>query len=177
MKQRMTIGRMGSLIAAVLISQAAAAQSLEAARAERERAKADLTRAQRVFEQADEAYVKALAVAAGQRSAAPSAPPPLSRPGVVTFTMSGPGALEINPLDYKARLTIDGEEGGWTQTASGVKVAVPAGTTSIAYEVQHVTRGPKSVWTTICSGTLAVRPTTTVNIAIDRQTTCSVSGT
>src|SRR5881628_2552289 len=133
---------MFSLLAMMAMCFEAAGQSIEAARAARDQAKADLIRAQDAFDRADEAYIKALGGAVPKPVVTPPAPTPAEARAVssVTFSLSGVGALEANPLDYRGRLIIDEHPGEWTQHASGAKNMVPPGTRSLAYEVQNNTR-------------------------------------
>lgn len=164
------------LLAVPAICFDAAAQSLDAARAARDKAKADLIRAQQVFDRADEAYINALSGAAS-RPAATTAAPTLggTRPGAVTFSLSGSRAVMINPLDYRGRLVIDGQPGTWTQHASGAREIVPLGTHSLAYEVQINERGDavNPQWKTICNGNLQLKAATTVDIALAQKITCN----
>lgn len=157
----------------------AAGQSIEAARAARDRAKADLIRAQEAFDRADEAYINARGGAAPKPAVTPPASTPAAAPtlSVVAFSLSGPGALEVNPLDYRARLIIDERPGEWTQHASGAKDTVPPGTRLLAYEVQNNTRSDPihPAWKTICQGSLPLKAATTVDIAITQKVTCNLS--
>lgn len=155
----------------------AAAQSVDAARAARDKAKADLIRAQEAFDRADEAYIKALGGAASRPAVTTPAPTLAgTRPGTVTFSLSGSRAAEINPLDYRGRLIIDGQPGAWTQHASGARENVPPGTHSLAYEVQSNERGDaiNPQWKTICNGNLPLKAATTVDIALAQKISCSV---
>jgi len=170
---------MFSLLAMMAMGFEAAGQSVEAARAARDQAKADLMRAQDAFERADEAYIKALGGAAFRPAVTPvAATPGEARPvSVVTFRLSGVGAIEVNPLDYRARLVIDEHPGEWTQHASGAKNTVPPGTRSLAYEVQNNTRSDpiNPAWKTVCQGNLPLKPATTVDIAIAQSVKCSAT--
>jgi hypothetical protein len=168
---------MFSLLAMMTMSFEAAGQSIETARAARDRAKADLIRAQEAFDRADEAYINALGGAAPK----PAVTPPASTlaavlpTSVVTFSLSGVGAIEVNPLDYRGRLIIDEHPGEWTQHASGAKTLVPPGTHSLAYEVQNNTRSDlmNPAWKTICQGSLPLKAATKVDIAIAQKVTCN----
>jgi hypothetical protein len=165
------------LLAVPAICLDAAAQSADAARAARDKAKADLIRAQESFDRADEAYINALGGAASRSTATTSAPTLAgTRPGAVTFSLSGSRAVMINPLDYRGRLIIDGQPGAWTQHASGAREIVPLGTHSLAYEVQNNERGDANnpQWTTICNGNLPLKVATTVDVALAQKITCNV---
>jgi hypothetical protein len=167
-----------AMVAMMAMCFEAAGQSIEAARAARDRAKADLIRAQEAFDRADDAYINALGGAASKATAAQPGSAPAAAPSlaVVTFSLSGPGALEVSPLDYRARLIIDEHPGEWTQHASGVKSPVPPGTRSLAYEVQHNAKSDPihPAWATICQGSLTLKAATTVDIAIDRTVACNL---
>lgn len=91
------------------------------------------------------------------------------------FELSGVGALEGNPLDYRARLIVDERPGEWTQHASSAKSFVPLGTRSPAYEVQNNPRSDPihPAWKTICQGSLPLKAATTVGIAIGQNVTCN----
>ena len=176
----------------VFIAMAAAganAQSLDAARAVRDRAKADLIRAQEAFDRADETYIRALGGAApaspanglqpGAATVTVVAPTALfrSRHGrVVTFAMSGPGAEGVNPLDYRGRLVADGEPAAWTQHVSGAKNLVAPEVRTVAYEIQHNSSGDvaKPSWATICKGDVPMKDIVTVEVAISKRTECAV---
>lgn len=152
----------------------AADQRLDAARAARERAKADLVTAQRVFDRADDEYISVLSGVTGPRpvTAAPAARD--IHPHVVTFTVSGPRAQVTSPLEYRARVIVDGEPVPWTQHASGVKLAVPADARSLEYEVQNDQKGDalNRDWKTVCSDKLPVADAT-INITIAHNTICN----
>lgn len=175
---------MWGLLAMMAMCFEAAGQSIEAARAARDRAKADLIRAQEVFDRADEVYIKALGGAASKPVVTTSVTTPIlgpmspAEPGasVVTFTLSGVGAIEVSPLDYRARLVVDEHPGEWTQHASGVKVAAPPGARSLAYEVQNNAKSDPihPAWKTICQGSLPLTPATTVDIAIAQKVSCNL---
>jgi hypothetical protein len=166
------------LLAMMTICSAAVGQPVESARATRERAKADLIRAQEAFDRADEAYINALGGVVTQPAVTPLTPTPTSagvlQSSVVTFSMSGVGALDANLFDYRGRLILDEEPGAWTQHASGAKYMVPSGTRSIAFEVQHNTMGDpiKPSWKTICQGNLPLKAATKIDIVIAQETTC-----
>lgn len=167
---------MVALITTMVICVEAAGQSVEAARATRDRAKADLLKAQEAFDHADEAYINALGGAAIKPAVATPAPT-LGRTGrgsLVTFSMSGVGALDANPLDYRGRLISDRQPGDWTQTVSGVKSMAPPGTRLLGYEVQiNATRDPiNPTWKTICEERLPLKAATTVDIVIARTIRC-----
>lgn len=175
---------MFGLLASAAMCFDAAGQSVEAARAARDRAKADLIRSQEAFDRADEAYINALRGMAPQPilSAPTSAPAAASSPtsasalSLVTFSLSGPGSLEVNPLAYRARLIVDELSGAWTQHASGSQITAPAGARVVAYEVQNnATNDPiHTAWKTICQGMLPPRAAVTVDIAIAQKVTCNV---
>ncbi len=159
----------------------AAGQSLEEARAARERARADLIKAQEAFDRADEAYIRALGGAAGGTVVPqPAASIPAAsingtrRASVVTFSMSGVGALDANLFDYRARLIVDGQPGPWTEHASGAKYPVPSGTRSLAYEVQNNPTGDlhKPAWKTVCEGKLPIRAAAKVDVVIAGKIRC-----
>ena len=178
------------LLATVAMCFDAAGESIETARAARERAKADLIRSQEAFDRADEAYINALRGVAPQPAltAPMAAPSPTSAltaaststsapaPSLVTFSLSGPGSLEVNPLEYRARLIVDELLGAWTQHASGAQITAPAGARSVAYEVQNnATSDPvHTAWKTICQGMLPPGAAVTVDIAIAQKVTCNV---
>ncbi len=154
----------------------AAAQSVDEARAARDRAKAELIRAQDAFDRADEAYIKALGGAAAKPAESPRMPAS-GRPSTVTFSLSGTGSIDANLFDYRGRLMIDGRPGEWTQHASGAKYEVPAGARSVAYEVERNTStdSTRPAWKKICEGSVPPKPATTVDIAIERNATrCAV---
>lgn len=180
-------------LAAVTVN--AGAQSVGAARAARDRAKADLVRAQEAFDRADEAYVKALGGAATDPKAASapsSAPAPAVKPTVasvlptwlyssphgriVTFAMSGPGAEAVDPLDYRGRLIVDGEASAWSQHTSGVKNLVSTEAQTLAYEIQRNANGDadRPSWATICKGSLPTKNNVTVEVVVAKRTDCEV---
>lgn len=169
------------LLAMMTICSEAVGQPVESARATRERAKADLIRAQEAFDRADEAYINALGGVATQPAVTPLTPTPTPtsagapQGSVVTFSMSGVGALDANLFDYRGRLILDEQPGAWTQHASGAKYMVPSGTRSIAFEVQHNTTGDpiKPTWKTICQGKLPLKVATKIDIVIAQKTTCN----
>jgi len=166
------------MLAMMVMCPQATGQSVEAARAARDRAKADLIRAQEAFDRADEAYINVLGGAALKPAAAQPASPLAATLGliVITFSLAGPGALEVNPIDYRARLIIDDRPGEWTQHASGAKNTVPPGTRVLAYEVQNNARSDPvhPEWKTICQGSLPLKAAATVDIAIDRKVSCNL---
>lgn len=178
MKSRFRAVLVGFLALSVCLQ--AAAQSIDAARAARDRAKADLIRAQEAFDRADDAYIKALGGAAAAPGVAPAPTPPAAvpsgtRPRTVTFSLSGPGAVDINPLDYRGRVILDGQPGAWTEHAAGARNMVPAEVRSLAYEVQKNDgrNTLKPEWNTICKGDLPLK-NATVDIAIARKIACYV---
>ncbi|MBI3373797.1 MAG: hypothetical protein HY017_18895 [Betaproteobacteria bacterium] len=165
------------LLAVPAICLDAAAQSIDAARTARDKAKADLIRAQDAFDRADESYINALGGAASKPTAKTAAPTPGgTRPGTVTFSLSGSRAVMINPLDFRGRLIVDGQPGAWTQHASGAKEFVPMGTYSLAYEVQNNERSDaiNPQWKTICNGNLPLKTATIVDVALAQKITCNV---
>jgi len=175
MQTRFQAAMFGLLVMMAMCFEAAG-QSIETARAARDRAKADLIKSQEAFDRADEAYINALGGVAAKPAATPPAStlavaPPVS---VVTFSLSGVGAIEVNPLEYRARLIIDEHPGEWTQHASGAKNLVPPGTHALAYEVQNNTRGDpiNPSWKTVCQGSLPLKAATKVDIAIAQKVTC-----
>ncbi len=156
----------------------AAGQSMEEARATRDRAKADLIRAQDAFDRADEAYINTLGGAATKAAVTPPTPTPAPatarQRSVVTFSMSGVGSLDANLFDYRGRLIIDAHPGEWTEHASGAQYMVPPGTRSLAYEVQHNTTSDPihPTWKSICDGSLPLKASTKIDIVIAQKTTC-----
>lgn len=175
---------LGLLLAIPPVGIAAGGQTIESARAERDRAKAELIRAQEAFDRADAAYIEALSGASGLRlappagpSSAPSAPKTASasrRPSVVTFGLSGPLAQISNPFSYRARVVVDGEARPWTQHASGAKVTIPADAKSLTYEVQadakDDVRTPE--WRTVCAGDLPAAGNVVIDVEIGRKIGC-----
>jgi hypothetical protein len=165
------------LVVMTTVSLEAAGQSVEAARAARDRAKADLIKAQEAFDRADDAYINALrgtpVKAAGTSSVPPAAEFP--RNSVVVFGLSGPKELDANMFDYRGRLIMDDQPGEWTQHASGTKYPVPDGTRTLAYEVQtNASKDPTNpAWKTICQGNLPRRKETNVDIVIGQKTACT----
>ena len=99
-----------------------------------------------------------------------------SQGSVVTFSISGVGALDANLFDYRGRLVIDEQPGAWTEHTSGAKYMVPSGVRSIAFEVQHNMTGDasKPAWKTICQGGLPLKVATKIDIVIAQTTTCNV---
>jgi hypothetical protein len=169
------------LLAMMTICFEAAGQPVESARATRDRAKADLIRAQEAFDRADESYINSLGgaitpPAVTQLTTTPT-PAGAFQGSVVTFSMSGVGALDANLFDYRGRLIIDEQPGAWTEHASGAKYMVPSGIRSIAFEVQHNTTGDagKPTWKTICRGSLPLKVATKIDIVIAQTTTCNTA--
>ena len=169
------------LLAMMTICFEAVGQPVESTRATRDRAKADLIRAQEAFDRADEAYINALGGTIAQPAVTPltRTPTPAGAPqgSVVTFSTSGVGALDANPFDYRGRLILDEQPGAWTQHASGAKYMVPSGTSSIVFEVQQNTTGDliKPTWKTICQGSLPLKVATKIDIVIDQETKCKAT--
>ena len=167
------------LLAVIATCSEVAGQPVESARATRDRAKADLIRAQQAFDHADEAYINALGGAVTQPTVTPQtpAPTPAGAPqgSVVTFSMAGVGSLDANLFDYRGRLIMDEQPGAWTKHASGAKYMVPSGTRALAYEVQHnATSDPiYPAWKTICQGSLPLKVATKIDIVIAQKTTCN----
>ena len=169
------------LLAMMMICAEAVGQPVESARATRDRAKADLIRAQEAFDRADEAYINALGGVATQPAVTTLTPTPTPagapHGSVVTFTMSGGRALDANLFDYRGRLIFDEQPDAWTEHASGAKYMVPSGTRSLAFEVQqNMTGDPiKPTWKTICGGGLPLKVATKIDIVIAQKTTCNAS--
>jgi hypothetical protein len=170
-------------IAGVLALAAHAADpSLDAARAARDKAKADLLKAQEAFDRADEAYIGALGGIAAAwpvtvtlaGAPAQSAPQTSGRPRMITFTLSGPRAQMVNPLEYRARVVVDGQPSAWTEHASGARTPVSPQAVAVAYEVQNDEKRDalNPAWRTICSGSLPPADTI-VDVALAGQTSCT----
>ncbi len=162
------------LVALALAPAASRADALDSARVQREEARAELARAQAAFDRADEAYIRALGGSAAKRQAAlaPAADAP-SRGRIVTFTMGGIGAMEVSPLDYRARLIVDRHPGAWTQHTSGTRLPVPGEAQSLAYEVQRndgAATAPQ--WKTICAADLPLKSATTLEVVVAQTTSC-----
>lgn len=161
-------------------------QPVESARVTRDRAKADLIRAQEAFDRADESYINSLGGTIAKSAATATAPamaatPVPNSPGtlpgfVVTFSMSGVGAIDASLFDYRGRLIHDEQPDAWTEHASGAKYLVPPGTRTTEYEVQNNTTGNPSnpVWKTICQGHLPLKVATKIDIVISKTTKCNV---
>jgi hypothetical protein len=166
------------LLAMLSMCVDATGQSIESARAAREKAKVELIKAQEAFDRADETYINALggAVPATTAPATRAQTSADSRSRVVTFGLSGPRAHISNPLAYRARLIVDGQPGAWTQHASGAKIVVPAEAHMLAYEVQTDKRGDmlNPEWQTICAGSLQPKDSTVIDIDIARETGCNL---
>jgi hypothetical protein len=167
-----------SLLALLSVCVPAMEQSVESARAAREKAKADLVKAQETFDRADEAYINALGGAGPTPTAHTTRAqgPAGARPVVVTFGLSGPRAQISNPLAYRARVIVDGQPSAWTQHAAGVQIVVPAEAYLLAYEVQTDARDDmlNPEWRTICAGSLRPKDSTVVDIEIAQEVSCTV---
>ena len=158
---------MKQLLILMLITAAssASAQSLDQLRAARDKAKADLARAQSAFDQADEAYIKALGTGAGKPVApptptpAPVAPKPPPDPSVRTVTFTFTGLRLNNSTFYSARLIADGEVGPPTSLDGALSVNVSAkATRSLTYMVTRRVFGGMDAGTkNVCAGNLPLK--------------------
>ena len=171
------------LFAMAAVSFDAVGQPVESARAARDRAKADLIKAQEAFDRADEVYIKALG-GANIQPGTPSltttpmtagAPQGSGQASVVTFSLSGVRGMDPNIFDYRARLILDEQPGAWGERATGKKYTVPSGIRSIAFEVQHNATGDlnKPNWKTICQGNLPPNVDAKIEIVVAQTTTCN----
>ena len=171
------------LFAMVAVCFDAVGQPVDSARATRDRAKADLIKAQEAFDRADEVYIKALGGVITQPAVPPltTTPMPAGAPrgsvqaSVVTFSLSGVRGMDPNIFDYRARLILDEQPGAWGERATGKKYTVPSGIRSIAFEVQHNVTGDlnKPTWKTICQGNLPPNVDTKIDIVVAQTTMCN----